>query len=160
MNCISLEGLSGSHALRTKNILRVLRFGAFTFSEQRTCIVLSMFVSPAIHLSYEFGRIAYHQYVNIYAVQKLYDSWTIASRLVRVVRVVRVVSSHSRVVCVRQYWTRMEVTCECKKTFCSFKPSSKKVQAEYKTKKRTKNTPGWKCFPELAFMLAFPCVMK
>ena len=47
-----------------------------------------MFVSPAIHGSYEFGRIAYHQYVNIYAVHQLYDSWTIVSRPVRPVRVV------------------------------------------------------------------------
>ena len=34
-----------------------------------------MFVSPAIHGSYEFGRIAYHQYVNVkemlYEVQSL-----------------------------------------------------------------------------------------
>ena len=34
-----------------------------------------MFVSPAIHGSYEFGRIAYHQYVNmkeiLYEVQSL-----------------------------------------------------------------------------------------
>ena len=69
-----IQALSGSHALRTKNIRRVLHFGEFTFSERRTCIVLSMFVSPAIHGSYEFGRIAYHQYVNIYAVHQLYDS--------------------------------------------------------------------------------------
>ena len=63
-----------SHALRTKNIRRLLRFRAFTFSERRTCIVLSVFASPAIHGSYEFGRIAYHQCVNIYAVHQLYDS--------------------------------------------------------------------------------------
>ena len=75
VHCISLERLSGSHALRTKNIRRVLRFGAFTFSERRICIVCSMFVSPAIHGWYEFGRIAYHQYV-IYAVHQLDDSWT------------------------------------------------------------------------------------
>ena len=95
VNCISLKGLSGSHALRTKNIPRVLSFGAFTFSERKTCIVLSMFVSPAIHGSYEFGRIAYHQYVNIYAVHQLCVSSAIVSRSVRDVRVV---SSHSRVV--------------------------------------------------------------
>ena len=87
------RALLGSHALRTKNIRRVLRFGAFTFSERRTCIVFSMFVSPAIHGRYEFGRIAYHQYVNIYAVHQLYDSLTIVSRPVRVVRLVRVVPS-------------------------------------------------------------------
>jgi len=52
-------------------------------------------------------RQASHQYVNIYAVHQLYNLWTIVSRPVRVVRVVRVVSSHSRVVSVRQYWTRM-----------------------------------------------------
>ena len=63
-----------------------------------------MFVSPAIHGSYEFGRIAYHQYVNIYAVHQLYDSWTI---VLRPVLVVQVVSSHSEVVSVWQYWTRM-----------------------------------------------------
>ena len=63
----------GSHALRTKNIRRVLRFGAFTFSERRICIVCSMFVSPVIHGWYEFGRIAYHQYV-IYAVHQCCDS--------------------------------------------------------------------------------------
>ena len=53
-----------SHAVRTKNIHRVLCFRAFTFSERRTCIVLSMFFSRAIHGSYKFDRIAYHQYVN------------------------------------------------------------------------------------------------
>ena len=52
-----------------------------------------MFVSPAIHGSYEFGRIAHHQYVNIYAVHQLYDSWIIVSRPGRTVRVVRVVLS-------------------------------------------------------------------
>ena len=93
--------LLGSHALRTKNIHGVLRSGAFTFSERRTCVALSVFVSRAIHGSYEFDRIAYHQYVNIYAVHQLYDSWTIVSRPVWVV------SSHSRIVSVRQYWTRM-----------------------------------------------------
>ena len=73
VNCISLQGFSGSHALRAKNIRRVLRRAS-------------------------------HQYVNIYAVHQLYDSWTIVSRPVRVLRVV---SSHSRVVSVRQYWTSM-----------------------------------------------------
>ena len=58
--------LLGSRALRTKNIYRVLRFGA--------CIALSMFVSRAINGSYEFDRIVYHWYVNIYAVHQLYDS--------------------------------------------------------------------------------------
>ena len=77
--------LLGSHALRTKNIHGVLRSGAFTFSERRTCVALSVFVSRAIHGSYEFDRIAYHQYVNIYAVHQLHDSWTIVSRPVRVV---------------------------------------------------------------------------
>ena len=62
-------------------------------SEEHAFIVLSVFVSPAIHWSYEFGRIAYHQYVNIYAVHQLYDSWYIVSRPIRPVRVVRVVPS-------------------------------------------------------------------
>ena len=43
-----------------------------TFSERRTCIILSLFVSRAIHGSYKFDRI--HQYVNNYAVHQLYDS--------------------------------------------------------------------------------------
>ena len=68
--------LLDSHALRTKNIHCVLRF------------VLSVFVSRAIHGPCKFDRIAYHQYVNIYAVHQLHDSWTIVSRPLRVVRVV------------------------------------------------------------------------
>jgi len=76
VNCTSLEGLSGSHTLRTKKICRVL-------------------------------RCASHQYVNIYAVHQLFDLWTNVSRPVLDIRVVQVVLSHSRVVSVRQYWTRM-----------------------------------------------------
>ena len=39
--CICIQALLGSHALRTKNICSVLRFGAFTFSERRTYVVLA-----------------------------------------------------------------------------------------------------------------------
>ena len=73
VNCISLEGLSGSHALRTKNI----RQNCLSSACKYLCS------SPI-----------------------LYDSWTIVSRPARVERLV---SSHSRVVSVRQYWTRMLV---------------------------------------------------
>ena len=103
-----IRGTFRLSCLRTKNINPVLHFRAFTFSERRICVVLSMFVSPAIHGSYKLGKIAHHQYVNIYAVHQLYESWTIVSRPVQVIRVVQFVSSHSRVVSVRQYRTRMK----------------------------------------------------
>ena len=73
VNCISLEGLSGSHALRTKNTRQNCLSSACKY----------LFSSPI-----------------------LYDSWIFVSRPARVERLV---SSHSRVVSVRQYWTRMLV---------------------------------------------------
>ena len=47
-HCICIA-LLRSHALRTRNIHRVLRFGA--------CISLACLFPRAIHRSYEFGRI-------------------------------------------------------------------------------------------------------
>ena len=64
-HCICIA-LLRSHALRTRNIHRVLRFGE--------CISLACLFPRAIHGSYEFGRIIYHLCVNIYAVHQLYDS--------------------------------------------------------------------------------------
>ena len=58
------EEYSSSFAIRGIHVFRAKNIFFFFFS---------MFVSPVIHGWYEFGRIAYHQYV-IYAVHQWCDS--------------------------------------------------------------------------------------